>query len=167
MKIAKILILLTLVFSAYNSFAQNVFEYEFDKNISINVLEDSEEGELPDGKFVRGVFDNEVFTFSSSNKAKDKAGTINEIVKLFQGVRDGNLKSLKGTLLNEETINRNDVKTFKYQIYFQIEGQKKILESYVFVYKNTLYMLQFINNEIEFEKLNTFRKSIVETVIFN
>ena len=168
MKNLKNLILVIFVFVGCNSFAQKLFEYEFDENISLNVLEESEEGELPNGRFVRGIYKNEVFTCSSSNKAKNKAETLNEtdLVKLFQGVRDGNLKSLKGTLLNEETVSIKDVKASKYQISFQLEGETKKLESYAFVYKGIIYILQFMNNESEFEKLNALRKNIVESVAF-
>lgn len=162
------LIFATLLLLNICSYGQNVFEYEFDENLSINVLEETEEGEITNGKFIRGTFKNEVFTFSSSNKAKDILATIDEkgLSKLFQGVRDGSLKSTKGTLISEEIINLPNIKVSKFKISFILEGKNKIFESYVFAYKNILYTFQFLNNEKEFEELNDFRKSILDSIKF-
>ncbi|WP_339834873.1 hypothetical protein [uncultured Flavobacterium sp.] len=158
-----------LILLTFSSYGQDVFEYEFDENISLNVLEETEEEDLPNGKYIRGTFENEVLTFSSSNKAKDKLAIINEegLLKLFQGVKDGNLKSIKGKLINEEIINVHDIKVSRFKIAFSLEGQNKIIESYVFVYKNIIYTLQFMNNESEFEKFNNFRKSLLDSINFN
>ncbi len=158
-------ILILLNFSCYG---QKVFEYEFDENISLNVLEETEEGELPNGKYIKGIFESEVLTCSSSNKAKDKLATIDEtgLLKLFQGVKDGNLKSTKGTLISEEIINLQNTKVSKFKISFTLEGKNKIFESYVFAYKNIIYIFQFMNNEKEFDKLNDFRKGIINSIIF-
>jgi hypothetical protein len=162
--IAVVILLMTIT-----SYSQEVSDYAFDENISLNVLVETEEGELPYGKYIRGVFETEVVTFSSSTKAKDMLATADEtsLVKLFQGVREGNLKATKGVLLSEEIINLKQIKVAKFKISFAMEGENKIMESYVFAYKNIVYTFQFMNNEKAFEKLNNFRKSIIDSVQFN
>ncbi len=167
MKMKKLIYMLLTVLS-FNSFAQKTFEYEFDDNITLNVLEETEEGQMPNGKFIRGTFENEVVTFSNSNKARDKVATMTEadLLKLFQGVKDGNLKSTKGTLINEEIITLKNTKVSRFKISFALEAQHKIMETYVFTYKNIIYTFQFMNNEKEFEKLTKFRKSILDSIIF-
>lgn len=162
------LIYIALLLLNISSYGQKVFEYEFDENISLNVLEETEEGEIPNGKYIRGTFENEIFTFSRSDKAKDKLVAIDEtgLLKLFQGVKDGSLKSTKGNLIKEEIINLQNVKILKFKLSFVVEGQNKIFESYVFVYKSILYTFQFMNNENEFEKLNDFRKGILDSILF-
>jgi hypothetical protein len=156
-----------LILVNVSSYGQKVFEYEFDENISLNVLEETEEGELPNGKYIKGIFENEVFTCSSNNKAKDKLATMDEtdLLKFFQGVKDGNLKSTKGTLIREEIINLQNTKVSKFKISLILEGKNKIIESYVFAYKNLIYIFQFMNNEKEFDKLNNFRKGIINSII--
>ena len=99
----KNLIYFVLINVNISSFGQEAFEYDFDETISLNVLEDTEEGPMPNGKYIRSVFKNETITFSSSNKAKNILPTINEdgLQKLFQGVKAGNLKSTEETLINK------------------------------------------------------------------
>ena len=163
------LISVVLLLMTITSYSQEVFDYAFDENISLNVLVDTEEGELPYGKYIRGVFENEVVTFSSSTKAKDMLATADEtsLLKLFQGVRDGNLKATKGVLISEEIINLQQIKVAKFKISCTLESKNKIIESYVFAYKNIVYTFQFMNNDNESEKLNNFRKSIIDSVQFN
>lgn len=158
---------IVLLFS-FTSFGQEVFKYDFDENLSLNVVDDTEEGEMANGKYLRGTFENEVITFSSSNKAKDKMGALDEVglLKIFQGVRDGNLKSTKGKLISEEILDLRDIKVSKFKILFSLEGKNKVFESYIFAYKNIIYTFQFMNNEKEFEKLNGFRKSILDSITF-
>jgi hypothetical protein len=162
------LIYIVLLLLNFCSYGQKVFEYEFDENISLNVLEETEEGEIPNGKYIRGTFENEIFTFSRSDKAKDKLVAIDEtgLLKLFQGVKDGSLKSTKGNLVKEEIINLQNIKVLKFKLSFVVEGQNKIFESYVFVYKSIVYTFQFMNNENEFEKLNDFRKGVLDSILF-
>ena len=157
-----------LILLNFSSYGQKVFEYEFDENISLNVLEETEEGELAIGKFIRGTFENEILTCLSSNKAKDKLATIDEtgLLRIFQGAKDGILKSTKGTLISEEIINLQNNKVSKFKISMTLEGKNKIIEGYVFAYKKIIYTLQFMNNVKEFEKLNNFRKSIFDSIKF-
>ena len=160
-----ILILLIISFS----YGQKVFEYEFDKNISLKVLENTEEGEMPNGKFIKGTFENEFFLCLSSNKLKDKFDVKDEedLIKLFHGIRDGGLKTTEGKLVNEEIINIKNKKVLNFKISFELEGLNKLIESYVFVHNNIIYTVQFMNNEKEFEKLESFRKDILDSVKFN
>lgn len=164
----KRIILIILLISNFNSYSQKVFEYEFDENITLNVLEETEEGELANGKFIKGTFENETLTCSSSNKAKDRLANIDEtsLLKLFQGIKDGSLKSTKGLLISEEIIDFQNIKVSKFKFSFLVEGKNKIVESYVFVYKNIIYTIQFMNNEKEFDKLNEFRKSLINSIKF-
>lgn len=153
---------------SFGNYAQQTFEYEFDERISLNVPEETEEGELSNGKFIRGNYQSEVITLSSSNKAKDRLSTMGDadVAKLFDGVKDANLKSTKGTLIAEEMTKLKNVKALRFKFSFLMDDQTKIVESYVFAYKNIVYTLQFMNNENEFEQSAAFRKSILDSISF-
>ena len=163
----KLIFALLLIINFY-SYGQEVFEYEFDENITLNVLEETEEGDLANGKFIKGTFENETVTCTSSNKAKDRLANIDEtdLLKLFQGIKDGILKSTKGLLISEEIVDFQNIKVSKFKFSFIVEGKNKIVESYVFAHKNIIYTIQFMNNEKEFDTLKEFRKSLVNSIKF-
>ena len=162
----KVISLFILLLS-FNSFSQEVFDYEFDDNVTIQVVEDAEEGEIPGGKYVKGTYKNEVIVFSSSDKGKDKLANTDDagLLKFFQGVKDGAVKSSKGKLLNEEIITLHDLKALKFSFTLDINGKKNIVENYVFVYKNLAYTLQFMDTEKGFDKLTDFRTKIVNSIL--
>jgi hypothetical protein len=164
----KKIIYVVLLFLNFTSYGQQVFEYEFDENITLNVLEETETAEIANGKYIRGTFENEVLIFLSSNKLKGKLGEKNEtnFSKGFQGIKDGILKSTKGKIIYEENIKLNNVEISRSKIEFTLEGQNKIIDTYAFLYKEIIYTLQFMNNENEFDKLIEFRKGILNSIIF-
>lgn len=162
----KKLIYLFLILINLSSYGQEVFEYEFDENISLNILEETEEGALSNGKFIKGTFENEVFSCFSSDIIKLKTTDETYLLKLFQGFKEGTLKSTKGTLISEEIINIENIKVAKSKISFTLESKNKIVESYILAYKNIIYTFQFMNDEEEFEKFNNFRKNIIDSIKF-
>ncbi|HBH99990.1 MAG TPA: hypothetical protein PLL09_09815 [Flavobacterium sp.] len=163
----KRLIYIFIVLVSFSSFSQEVFDYEFDDNVTIQVLEDTEEGEIAGGKFVKGTYKNEIVIFVSSDKGMDKMINSDDagLLKFFQGVKDGAIKSSKGTLLNEEVISIQDQKAFKFSYTLNMEGKKNRVDTYVFIYKNVSYSLQFVNSEKGFEKGNDLRKQILESIV--
>lgn len=165
----KRLIYIFIVLVSFSSFSQEVFDYEFDDNVTIQVLEDTEEGEIAGGKFVKGTYKNEIVIFVSSDKGMDKMINSDDagLLKFFQGVKDGAIKSSKGTLLNEEVISIQDQKAFKFSYTLSMEGKKNRVDTYVFIYKNVSYSLQFVNSEKGFEKGNDLRKQILESIVLN
>lgn len=165
----KRLIYIFIVLVSFSSFSQEVFDYEFDDNVTIQVLEDTEEGEIAGGKFVKGTYKNEIVIFMGSDKGMDKMTNSDEagLLKFFQGVKDGAIKSSKGTLLNEEVISIQDQKAFKFSYTLSMEGKKNRVDTYVFIYKNVSYSLQFVNSEKGFEKGNDLRKQILESIVLN
>lgn len=165
MKNISFTLLLLLTITGYS---QPLFEYEFDKNITIEVPEETEEGQIPNGKFIRSTTDGVVFTFSSSDKAKERLATIDDagLTTLFQGVRDGNLKSTKGTLVFDEIITLQNIKTAHYRFTFLSEGADLMVESYVFTYKNLLYILQFRSTEKDATNHEAYRKRIIDGIRF-
>ena len=162
----KVIYIFILLFSL-SSYSQEVFDYEFDDNVTIQVLEDTEEGEIAGGKFVKGTYKNEIVIFMGSDKGMDKMTNSDEagLLKFFQGVKDGAVKSSKGTLLSEEVITIQDQKAFKFSYTLNLEGKKNRVDTYVFVYNNVSYTLQFVNNEKGFEKGNDLRKQILESIV--
>lgn len=152
-----------------NCFSQEVFEYEFDENLIINVIEDSDEGEIPNGKFIKGTYGNEVIIYSKSEKGKEKLKNIDEngLTKLFEGIKDGMLKSSNGKLISENSFSINHVKIYSFKILLNINGQNKIVENYNFVYKESTYTIQFMNDEDNFESNKEFRRSIIDSIKFN
>ena len=163
----KRLIYIFIVLVSFSSFSQEVFDYEFDDNVTIQVLEDTEEGEIAGGKFVKGTYKNEIVIFMGSDKGMDKMINSDDagLLKFFQGVKDGAIKSSKGTLLNEEVISIQDQKAFKFSYTLSMEGKKNRVDTYVFIYKNVSYSLQFVNSEKGFEKGNDLRKQILESIV--
>lgn len=149
------------------SYSQDVFEYEFDENVTIEVLDNSEEGEIPGGKAVRGTHKNLIMVFSSSNKGKGKLSQNDEagMMKFFQGVKDGAVNSSNGKLLQEEIINLHNQKVLKFTFTLVVNGKKNWVENYVFFYKDLVYTLQLMNTEKEFEKSSAFRKRIVDSIV--
>ena len=162
----KVIYIFILLFSL-SSYSQEVFDYEFDDNVTIQVLENTEEGEVAGGKYVKGTYKNEIVIFMSSDKGIDKMANSDEagLLKFFQGVKDGAVKSSKGTLLSEEVITIQDQKAFKFSYTLNLEGKKNRVDTYVFVYNNVSYTLQFVNNEKGFEKGNDLRKQILESIV--
>ncbi|RAR46361.1 hypothetical protein [Flavobacterium lacus] len=165
----KKLIYIFILLVNFSSFSQEFFDYEFDDNITIQVLEDTEEGEIAGGKYVKGTYKNEIVIFMSSNKGMDKMSNTDEagLLRFFQGVKDGAVKSSKGTLLNEEIVTIQDQKAFKFSYTLHLDGKKNKVDTYVFLYKNISYTLQFMNNEKGFEKGNDLRKQILESIVLN
>lgn len=162
----KVIYILILLFSL-SSFGQEVFDYEFDDNITIQVLEDTEEGEIAGGKYVKGTYKNEIVIFMSSEKGMDKMSNSDEagLLKFFQGVKNGALKSSKGTLLNEEFITIQGNKTFKFSYTLTLNGKKNRIDSYSFIYNDIIYTLQFMNLEKGFENGNDFRNQILNSIV--
>ncbi|UPQ78942.1 hypothetical protein M0M57_15145 [Flavobacterium azooxidireducens] len=162
----KVIYIFILLFSL-SSFSQEVFDYEFDDNVTIQVLEDTEEGEIAGGKYVKGTYKNEIVIFMSSDKGMDKMSNSDEagLMKFFQGVKDGALKSSKGTLLSEEVVMIQDNKAFKFSYTLTMNGKKNRVDTYAFIYKNISYSLQFVNNEKGFEKGNDLRTQILESIV--
>lgn len=156
-----------IVLISFSSYSQEVFDYEFDDNVTIQVLEETEEGEIAGGKFVKGTYKNEVVIFVSSDKGMDKMKNSDEagLLKFFQGVKDGALKSSKGTLLNEEFITIQGNKTFKFSYTLTLNGKKNRIDTYSFIYKDFIYTLQFMNLEKGFEKGNDFRNQILNSIV--
>lgn len=173
----KNLLYISFLFLNLNSFGQEVFEHEFDENITIDVIEDSEEGEIPNGKFIKGTFGSEIIVYSRSDKGKEVLKNIDESgrIKFIEGMKNGVLKSTKGTLISEtapstesyKVFSLENVKLFSFKIVFEIEGQKKIVENFNFIYKDSVYTIQFMNDEANFEDNKEFRKQILESIKFN
>ncbi|MVO07608.1 hypothetical protein GOQ30_00350 [Flavobacterium sp. TP390] len=165
----KILFFAVFVLFNLHGFSQEVFQYEFDENLTIDVVEEAEEGELLDGKFVKGAFGNEIIVYLSSDKPKDifKGKDEKKKVNFFKGVKDGLLKSAKGKLVSEEEFVLNDVKIYSFTIDFVAGGESKRTQSFNFFYKGFIYTIQFMNAQDEFEKNNDFRKKILDSIEFN
>ncbi|WP_299607268.1 hypothetical protein [uncultured Aquimarina sp.] len=157
-------IYILLLFTSLNSLAQELFEYDFDENLTLNVIDNSEEGEIANGKFVKGTFENETIVYLKSKKKGLKNVSGKKLEKLFEGIKDGALKASKGKLINEEIIKINELDVLNYKYFIKQSEEKKIIENYVFVYKENIYTIQFMNNKDEFNKNTEFRKRIIESI---
>ncbi|MBC5834925.1 hypothetical protein G6N05_10420 [Flavobacterium sp. F372] len=151
-----------------NSFAQEVVECDFDANLSINILKNSEEGKNTTSKFVKGVFENEVIAFINFDFGKELVVKITENYpsKFFQTYKNDALKAANGKLISEEIVNINNIEILSIKLSFSLDDENKIAQHYIFVYKDIVYLLQFMNNENEFEKFLNFRKSIIDSIKF-
>lgn len=164
MKKMKKIIYTLLLFTSLNSYSQELFEYDFDEYITINVIDNSDEGEIENGKFVKGTYESETVVYLKSKKKGLKSLNEKKIKKLFDGVRDGAVKSSKGKLIDEKLLKLNglDVLNFKYSA--ELNGEKNIIENYVFFYKESIYTIQFMNKKSMFDENVEFRKGIIESI---
>ncbi|WP_108805588.1 hypothetical protein [Aquimarina sp. Aq107] len=153
-----------ILLTSLKSFSQELFEHEFDKNISINVIDNSEEGEIANGKFIKGTFENETVVYLKSKKKGLKNLNGKKLEKLFDGIKDGALKSSKGNLISEDLVKINELDIFNYKYSAKLNGEKKIIENYVFLYNENIYTIQFMNNKDEFDKNTEFRRGIIESI---
>jgi len=165
----KKIICIYIIFLSFNSFSQEIFEYEFDENISINVIEDSDEGEINDGKFIKGTYKDEIVIYSKSDKGKEQLKNIddNGLVSFFKGLKDGTLKSTNGVFISENEFVLGNVKIYSFRFSFKLKGKEKLVENYAFIYKDSTYTIQFMADKDKFENNNEFRQSIIDSIKFN
>ena len=149
------------------SFSQEVFEYEFDENLTINVLDNSEEGEISNGKFIKGTYGNETIVYLKSKKEGLKNLSEKELIRLYDGIKDGTIKSSNGKLISEKIIKLQNLETLNYKFSMVLEGVEKIIENFAFLYKENVYTIQFMNTKDEFESNNEFRQNIIESIKLN
>ncbi len=153
-----------LLLTSLNSFSQELFEYDFDENLTINVIDNSDEGEISNGKFIKGTFESETVVYLKSKKEGLKNLNGKKLEKLFDGIKNGALKSSKGKLISEELIKINGLDAFNYKYSTKLNGEKMIIENYVFLYSENIYTIQFMNNKNVFENNIEFRKGIIESI---
>ena len=153
-----------LLLTSLSGFSQELFEYDFDENLTINVIDNSDEGEISNGKFIKGTFGNETVVYLNSKKEGLKEVSGKKLEKLFNGIKDGALKSSKGELISEDLIKINDVDFLNYKYSAKLNGEKMIIENYVFLYKENIYTIQFMNNDKEFDQNTEFRKGIIKSI---
>jgi hypothetical protein len=177
MKHMKKLLHIAIFLLNLNSFGQELFEYEFDENITIDVLADAEEGEVPNGKFIRGTYESEVIVYSKFDIIKEASNISDEngMIRFFKGMKKGILNSTGGRFISEtsslienvKVFSIEKVKLFYFKIILEVEKQNKIVENYSFIYKDVIYTIQFMNDADTFDDNKEFRKQILESIKFN
>jgi len=177
MKHMKKLLHIAIFLLNLNSFGQELFEYEFDENITIDVLADAEEGEVPNGKFIRETYESEVIVYSKFDIIKEASNISDEngMIRFFKGMKKGILNSTGGRFISEtsslienvKVFSIENVKLFYFKIILEVEKQNKIVENYSFIYKDVIYTIQFMNDADTFDDNKEFRKQILESIKFN
>ena len=153
-----------LLLTSLNSFSQELFEYDFDENLTINVIDNSDEGEIENGKFIKGTFESETVVYLKSKREGLKNLNEKKLERLFDGIKDGAIKSSKGKLIGEELIKINGLDVLNYKYSVKLNGEKMIIENYVFLYRENIYTIQFMNNKNVFDNNIEFRKGIIESI---
>ncbi len=163
------IIYIITLFLSFNSFSQSTFEYEFDENITLNIPEESEEGDLEGNPVVKGVIGSDIFVFTKTHKASSKVSGSDEagLQVFFQGIKDGMIKTSKGELISEQMTTVGNEKAFNFTFSFMLKKDKKVVENFIFFYKNATYTMQFMTGEKQSEKFKIVRKDIIESVTFN
>lgn len=156
-----------ILLACLNSYSQEVFEYDFDENLTINVIDNSDEGETSNGKFIKGSFGNETIIYMKYSKEGLDNLSQEKLTKLFNGIKDGTIKSSKGKLISEKIIELNNLQTLNFKFSLELEGQAKLVENFAFIYKETVYTIQFMNNEEEFGNNTEFREDIIKSIKLN
>lgn len=151
--------------SAASQDANALIEHEFDANLSLLIPENSQEGENGGQKFIQGFLGEDMVLMSMSNKtAKLSFDDDASLKKLFDGVRDGALRSTRGKLLEEKMVEIGGTKALNFTASIQVEGISKVFDSYVFLWNKMTYTLQFLCGEKESESFRTNKQNILESI---
>lgn len=161
----KFLVVLLFLIS-FSGFSQGLFEHEFDKNLTLNVPDESEEGESGEMYFIRGKIENGIIVISKTSKGSSKISGSDEkeLSLLYNGMKDGVLKSTKGTLLEEKFIEIDKVKIFNFKISAKVGEELKIIENYVFYFNKLTYSIQFLSSENGSDKFEKVKKDIIASI---
>ena len=161
----KILLVLFLVFSSYG-FAQELFLYEFDKNVSLDFPEYGEEHESEFIRYTNATIADEGIVMimktnigSSLFPAKDR-----NFDKFCQGIKQGVLNKTKGKAIEEARLEIDNVKVFNLVVSMEIENNVKIMESYNFIREDFTYMIQFMSPEIQSDAFKSIKERIVNSI---
>lgn len=159
-----LVVLLSLI--SFSGFSQGLFEHEFDKNLTLNVPDESEEGESGEMYFIRGKIENGIIVISKTSKGSSKISGSDEkeLSLLYNGMKDGVLKSTKGTLLEEKFIEIDKVKIFNFKISAKVGEELKIIENYVFYFNKLTYSIQFLSSENGSDKFEKVKKDIIASI---
>jgi len=159
-----LIVLLFLV--SFSSFSQGLFEHEFDKNLTLNVPEESEEGESGEIYFIRGKVENGIVVVSRTSKGSSKLSGSDEkaLSLLYNGVRDGVIKSTKGTLLEEKYIEIHEIKIFNFKVSAKVGEETKIIENYVFHFDKLTYSIQFLSSEKGSDAFENVKRDIIASI---
>ena len=161
----KNLLLAFLLLFTFNSYAQELIEYDFDENLTVNIPESSEEGEQGGQKFIRGMIGDHVVVISRSDKAaKLTIKDDNGLLKLYQGYRDGMLKSASGKVISEEIIEIGPVKALNFSFPLQAGNQSKVVTNYIFYWKKNIYTIQFLSPEKQSDNFKATRSTIINSI---
>ncbi|WP_026704366.1 hypothetical protein [Flavobacterium soli] len=159
-------ILLILFFALSNSsFAQELFLYEFDETLTLEIPDDAEEGELQDVTFVRGLIDDGYITVT-----KDKLTT--GVVDLkdfnneafFEGIKNGVLKKSKGAILKDAIMEIDGVKVLHLTFSLEMEKELKVVEMFAFVKKHSSYLIQLLEFKKDSDTFKTTKERIVNSI---
>ncbi|RZJ67168.1 MAG: hypothetical protein EOO50_06500 [Flavobacterium sp.] len=149
-----------------NGFSQELFQYDIDENMSMLVPDDSGEGEMSGQTFIRGSIGDDTFIISKTSKGLDKLNLDKnpDLTKFYEGVKGGILKSSRGRVVKDTMVEIDGHKVLNFVYSMQVEGQPKVVDSYIWVYKKLTYTIQFVSPEVESENFKTTRKQILESI---
>lgn len=160
----KAIVYLIILFISVTGFSQEVFLYEVDEYLSMNVPEDAAEGEVSGLTYIQGTMGNILFTIYKTDKASNELAKKADLTKFYEGVKAGTLKASKGKLINESSIEIDNEKAANFSFSMEVDGEPKIVNNYVFFWKKFTYTIQFISTEAESDDYKNSVNTIVESI---
>ena len=162
----KTIIYSIILLLSFSGFSQELFLYDFDQNLSMNVPEDSGEYEMSGQTFIKGSIGDGTFVISKTNKGHEKLSLDgkSDLSRFFQGIKDGIIKASKGKILKDATTEIDNEKVLNFSYSMEIDGQQKIVDSYIFIWKKFTYTIQFVSSEIESENFKATKKQILDSI---
>lgn len=147
-------------------FSQELVDYELHPDLSLKMPVDSEEAEDPVQKYSMGLLDQGYLVVVRTDKDHDKLlqPGKTDYTKYFEGLKNGMVKKAQGELVEDTFAEIDGEKVILLKYHAVIEGEKRLVECYAFLYKKATYLLQFISAIPQSEEFRKSKIAIVESV---
>ena len=161
-------IICTIIFLiSLTGFSQEVFFHDVDEYLSMNVPEDAVEGEMSGLTYVQGTMGDILVNISKTDKGSKKLAKETDLTKFYKGVKEGSLKASKGKLIDEGIMQIDNQEFYNFSFSANIQGEDKIINTYIFFWKEYTYTIQFMSPENESEHYKESVSSIIDSIELN
>lgn len=163
----KSIICTIILLISISGFSQEVFLYEVDEYLSMNVPDDSAEGEMSGLTYIQGTMGDILVNISKTDKGSEKIAKETDLTRFYEGVKSGSLKASKGKLISEGIVEINNQEVFNFSFSAKIDGEDKIVNTYIFFWKEYTYTIQFMSSENESDHYKNSINIIIDSIQLN
>ena len=163
----KSIICTIILLISVTGFSQEVFFHDVDEYLSMNVPEDAVEGEMSGLTYIQGTLDDILINISKTDKGNKKLAKQTDLTRFYEGVKSGSLKASKGKLISEAIIEIDNQEIYNFSFSATIEGEDKIINTYIFFWKEYTYTIQFMSPENESDHYKESVSSIIDSIELN